>query len=132
MDTFHLLLSFPTNASRQDFINAAPLPENATITWAERSTADLSPAQPDHRPKRIVTDADFNDLTTLVSATLRLEYGDVDWPDLPYPEWSTADRRELLTIAVSQWEYSPGEQFREYLFLEAFSERALEHLGNLQ
>ena len=128
MEQFSVLLSFPDEASLKRFLQSSP--SGCTVAWAAYSDKNSQPQDPTAQPPTVVTDEDFNDLAEQIESTLKLEFGDIEWPELKFSEWNTADRRELLQMAVAGWDYTPNTHYREYRFLEDFASRALQHLGN--
>ena len=61
---------------------------------------------------------------------IKMEFGEIDWPETPYGKWSEQDRAELMKMAVEGWDYAPGQEVDEHLFLKDFKSRRLNHLGN--
>lgn len=129
MDKFNAMLSLPDAKSLERFLQSGPYPCGATVAWAAyRDTShDAAPPTPQ---ATVVTDRDFDDLASKISSTLKLEYGSLDWPKRPYQEWTLSDRKEILQMAVTRWQYAPNQSYRDHRFLEDFANRALEHLGN--
>ena len=129
MDQFSLLLSFPDAASLERFLQSDNRPVGCTVAWAAYSDPNGQPQDPTPQPPTVVTDEDFNDLAEQIESTLKLEFGDIDWPELEFSDWNNTDQRELLQMAVTKWDYAPQTPYREYRFLEDFASRALQHLG---
>ena len=130
MDQFSLLLSFPDEDSLERFLQSDNRPFGCTVAWAAYSDPNGQPQDPTAQPPTVVNDEDFNDLAEQIKSTLKFEFGDIDWPELEFSDWNISDRRELLQMAVTGWDYAPNTPYRAYLFLEDFDSRGLVHLGN--
>ena len=71
----------------------------------------------------------YADLSNSVHYIINREFGEIDWPETPYGKWTEQDRAELMKMAVEDWDYAPGQEVDEHLFLKDFKSRRLNHLG---
>ena len=78
---------------------------------------------------RELVQLNYGDLTDSVHYIIKTEFGELDWPETHYEEWTEQDRVELMKMAVEDWNYAPGQDFDKYLFLKDFESRRLNHLG---
>lgn len=69
------------------------------------------------------------DLVDSIHLIIKMEFGEIDWPETPYGEWTEQDRTELMKMAVKDWNYAPRQEVDEHLFLKDFKSRRLNHLG---